>query len=118
MQKNIRISIYDGQEYEVKKLQKLLKPYGISVDVMERDGGNVSWKFLQIEYDLSEIKNKQTRGAGRKKIQLEKSYTVGEIREMKQRMTGDEMAKELGISRKTLYRRLKECEGASDDKTF
>ena len=118
MKKEIRISIYDGQEYEVGKLKKLLDPYGIELEIDERNNGGLNWKTVHITYSPEEMQEKRSRGAGRKKIRMEEGYTVGQIRTMKASMKGEELAAALGISRKTLYRRLKEIEGMPDDAMF
>ncbi len=62
--------------------------------------------LLKIEID-KEIDQKKSRNAGRKVQHPQKLYTYKEVSDMMKEHTKEEVAKKLGYSRATFYRRLK-----------
>lgn len=104
----------DGTDREenaetVALLNMTLKKFGITVDFDERIN---RVRFVKTK----DYKKKVTRGAGKHRKQH--TYGVIELKEVEQKieMIGvDNVAKELGISRSTLFRRLKEAKNNEDD---
>lgn len=107
MEKTMRLELHDGQAYEneieaVKVLNDLLADRtGITFEIV---AGNT----LRITYDEEVTNRKLGIRLGRKKAETDKLVTVGEVRRMMQEMVAEHVAAELGISRATLYRKLKE----------
>lgn len=104
------------QDMEAKKLNDLLKDTG--VEVMIRTNEVIGYSILSVSVDKSEIEQKRKRNAGRHYKIYNKRYTCGEIREMQKVITNKDIAKKLGISIRTLYRRLKENSSYDDDREF
>lgn len=104
------------QKKVVAELNTLLEPMGCNVKV-ECDALNRY--FLDIRVDPDQAAAHRSRGAGRKRSNVYSkrgiSPTVGEVRAMLASKTADQVAAELGISRSTLFRRLKDSYG---DKSY
>lgn len=92
----------------INELAELLDGIGIKIKIKEFEDSS---KGIKINYDIDEIERKLKRNAGRKHIDCLVNMTVEEVRE---RMNKGESAKmiasELGISRSTLFRKLKYAE--------
>ena len=86
----------------IHELDELLGRMGSMCRVISRD----DYHWLGIALDQESIKQYVTRGAGRPTKGL--YISAAEIREMLETRTAAEVAKELGISRSTLFRRLAE----------
>lgn len=86
------------------ELNELLAKSDISIDILKNEYGT----HLIINCDTDEVKKKLSRNAGRRK----KSHSAILVSEIEERMakgeSADDIASELGISRSTLFRRLKE----------
>lgn len=113
MSKFVSISLDYESEIEsgkklVDDLAAVLRKIGITVEVSEQENENGK-AWLMFGYDLENVERKFARGAGKKERYL--NVTPGEVRD---RMTAGEsaedIAKDLGISRATLFRRLKNAE--------
>ncbi len=105
---------------EAVNLAKALMPFGIQVkfeDAVFMDDDNFS--KLTIVFDEDELKQRRTRNAGIKVKYNEDAYyeTVGTVKEHLKSQTQEEVASYLGMSRMTLYRKLKMAEkmNVSDD---
>lgn len=107
---SIRVSEYFLELYgeKVNELNELLETSGVnfSIDPKSND------LYLSIKYDKDKIRNQQTRNAGRRKNYKvnEKGYTYGEVKQLLKEHTAEEVSIMLGMSRRTLYRHLKEYE--------
>ena len=76
---------------------------------MEITEGFHDTKYLSFRYDVDEIRKKAGRNAGAKYKSGKKVMTVAEAKErMEKGENAAILAKEIGISRSTFYRRYKE----------
>ena len=107
---SIRVSEYFLELYgeKVNELNELLETSGVNFSIEPKSND----LYLSIKYDKDKIRNQQTRNAGRRKNYKvnEKGYTYGEIKQLLKEHTAEEVSIMLGMSRRTLYRHLKEYE--------
>ena len=109
-----------GNKEEAVKLAEALRSFGVQVKLEETkfmdddDYYNLTFKF-----DESELEQRRTRNAGVKVKYHEDAYnqTYGSIKIRLDSETQEQVAKSLGMSRMTLYRKLKKAEemGVSND---
>ena len=89
--------------------------------VLEKMGGSIRFEqdvtigrdtcdFLTINFDIDKANEYLSRGAGRSRKIATEWLTVGEVRQMLTEDTAENVAKKLGVSRSTLFRRLKTME--------
>ena len=71
----------------------------------EQSGEN----FLKIRYDKGTIRKIKSRKAGAKSIKLKRKISIKEVEKWIDVTTAKEVAEELGVSRSTLFRRIKEA---------
>lgn len=109
--KSVNIAV-DGKYAEesaqemVEDLREVLEKLGITVEITD---GSQDVKYLSFQYDVYEIRKKAGRNAGAKYKPGEKVMTVAEAMErMEKGEKATILAKEMGISRSTFYRRYKE----------
>lgn len=103
----IRIRIEDDFETEYEKLRELL--FLLKIDC-ETEYENDE-KYLMISYDIEKVFKKLNRSPGRKKTRMNCiALTVDEAKKRIEKETAEEVAKSLGISRRTLFRRIAEAE--------
>lgn len=98
---------------EANKLSQALKSFGIQVkfeDTTFMDDNDYS--KLTFVFDETQLEQKRTRNAGIKVKYNEDAYdeTYGSIKRRLETETNDAVAKSLGMSRMTLYRKLKKAE--------
>lgn len=93
----------------VSELNKILEPMGcrISIEEFDRDPDKITY-YLYIKVSTEAAADYSRRGAGRKRKMMKKLITVKEVREMLEQRSADSVAAELGVSRSTLFRRLKD----------
>ena len=72
--------------------------------------GNEITNVLVIDFDIDKANEYLSRGAGRSRKIAAEWLTVGEVRQMLTEDTAENVAKKLGVSRSTLFRRLKTME--------
>ena len=109
-----------GNKEEAVKLAEALRSFGVQVKLEETkfmdddDYYNLTFKF-----DESELEQRRTRNAGVKVKYREDAYdqTYGSVKIRLDSETQEQVAKSLGMSRMTLYRKLKKAEemGVSND---
>ena len=102
----------DNQE-EAMKLSHALKAFGIQVkfeDTSFMDADDYS--KLTFIFDESEVEQKRTRNAGIKVKYNDEAYdeTYGSVKRRLETETSESVAKSLGMSRMTLYRKMKKAE--------
>lgn len=100
----------------IDDINAAIKSCGCSISV--REIGKDRLKHLCLVINYEKAKNKNSRGAGRRKKLVTQEHwliTCGEVREMVKVNGADVTAQELGISRATLFRRLKD---RADDRLF
>ena len=105
---------HEADLQEFSELIPLLEKIGISAAIT-KDNAIIG---IEINYEKRKVEEILSRGAGRyrKYIDPESYRSVTEIRQRRQ--NGESMAdiaKDLGVSRATLYRRLKEAKEDGDD---
>ncbi len=120
--KSVNIAV-DGKYAEesaqemIEDLREVLEKLGITVEITEglSDPKYVR-KYLSFRYDVDEIRKKAGRNAGAKYKAGKKVMTVAEAKErMEKGENAAILAKEMGISRSTFYRRYKESVESQSD---
>ena len=106
------------QTEDLEKLQSLLENTGIEVQITTNTSEDKPVSFLNIVYDDEVVRTKKKRNAGRKAIEINGTYTYGNIRELRKSMSMKEIAMMLGISERSLYRKIKENSSLRDDELF
>ena len=98
----------DGEpdQESIAQLNELLRLAGASADIYRNEHYN--YLALTIKYDKEVVEQKRTRGAGRNKMQSDRACTYGQVLAMLKENTAQDVAAYLGMSRATLFRRLKE----------
>ena len=107
----------DSAQEMIEDLREVLDKLGITVEITEglSDPKYVR-KYLSFRYDVDEIRKKAGRNAGAKYKTGKKVMTVAEAKErMEKGENAAILAKEMGISRSTFYRRYKESVESQSD---
>ncbi|MEF9941037.1 MAG: hypothetical protein RR705_04235 [Lachnospiraceae bacterium] len=104
---------------DIKTLQCLMMKLGINVYCKTMIPPSLGEEIpnessLIIEYDLDMVKEKTTRHAGRK-YKLFKHYQVLDVRNMIDAEGAQAAALQLGMSKATMYRKLKEATKWNED---
>ena len=94
---------------EIENLNKILADVGVKIETEELPENYSNYESVTIKYDILQYEKIKARGAGRPRKRVKKDITVEEIRKRMQNETAESIAKELGISRQTLFRKLKEA---------
>lgn len=122
----IRLKIDDEASVEIEfdKLHSLMKLINIDckMEVIEKEsmsGTKFYDKYMLIRYDRQEVYRKLHRSRGGNKKKMNRSYIkVEEVRKRMETENADEIAESLGISRATLFRRLKQAEEKNEKYIF
>lgn len=112
---NITFWLSESSKNDVASLEilnRLLRPSGCvaNLENAKIDGVEIG-SCLHIQYDENEVQKKISRNAGKPRIKLNSGMVDLDI--IKKRIkedTAESVAQELGISRRTLFRRIKEAE--------
>lgn len=116
----IKIRIDKENKVEFEKLFDLLKTLKVdcSIETEEKEsmsGYTYADEYFIAEYDRQEVFRKLYRSAGRKKTRMNCiALSVEDARKRIEDETAEEVAKSLGVSRRTLFRRLEEAEKRGD----
>ena len=116
----IKIRIDKESKIEFEKLFDLLKMLKVdcSIETEEKEsmsGCPYADEYFIAEYERQEVFRKLYRSAGRKKTRMNCiALSVEEARKRIEEETAGEVAKSLGVSRRTLFRRLEEAEKRGD----
>ena len=100
---------------EIKRLEILndiLKNVGADASFEKEQSGE---NFLKIRYDKGTIRKIKSRKAGAKSIKLKRKISIKEVEKWIDVTTAKEVAEELGVSRSTLFRRIKEAKNNIKD---
>lgn len=89
----------------VSELNEILRKMGSEISVEPTADENFS--YLTIIFDTKKAHDFLSRGAGRKRKEPTSDYSIAEIRKMLEKEPAEEVAKKLGVSRATLFRRLR-----------
>ena len=110
-----------GNLEEVERLAKTLKPFGVDVrfepsSFMDDD----DYYKLILVVDEEALEQKRTRNAGVKVKYNDAAYneTIGSIKERVKKESQEAVARSLGMSRMTLYRKLKKAEELGVDSDY
>ena len=99
---------HQSESFEkVDELSEILSHIGVSIEIKNSNAGN----YIEFNYDMEKINKKLKRHAGRKKARCAMSIETKDVRErMDKGESAERIASELGISRSTLFRKLKYAE--------
>lgn len=97
----------------VEELNLILSKMGCEIKTSKLHDEKRVYHSLIINFDSEAAQEYLSRNAGRPRKQTNPDLTVRDVRQMLQERTAEDVAKELGISRSTLFRRLKK-----DDEFF
>ena len=105
---------------EANKLSKVLENFGIQVKFEDASFmDNDDYSKLTFVFEEFELEQKRTRNAGIKVKYNDEAYdeTYGSVKRRLETETSESVAKSLGMSRMTLYRKMKKAEqmGVSED---
>ena len=115
MCEKIKIKIDNEFKDDFEKLHQLFVMLNsdCKIEYVEREsmsGIIFEDEYLMIDYDMNEVFRKLHRSLGRPKKSVSRIMSVKEIREMMEEKNANEVAKKLGISKRTLFRRLADAE--------
>lgn len=100
----------DEDVSDMVALRRVLASVGVKMDVRSYDFGSGDMHYgLSFTYDPDKVERKLTRGAGPKEKDLG-WIQLDEVRAMMKNTSMQDVAARLGVSRTTLYRRLKKAE--------
>ena len=109
MKNRVRFSLFcepiESREFDV--LKELLSSAGVTFEVEKREEGSPIPYELRIEYDESQLRRSMTRCAGANRKFTNRVVSRKEIEERLKTETAEEIAESLGVSRSTLFRKLK-----------
>lgn len=91
-------------------LKKAGKFFGVSIDVKNIISCNEKYMELVISFDSDRFEIFKNMSCGRFPVPIKRQFTVFEVRERIRQYTAAVVAKDLGISRATLFRRIKSAE--------
>lgn len=94
----------------ISLLNETLNKFGIEVEMQENGSRAI---FRKNE----DFRTKTTRNAGKKRKLIGK-LSLSEIEERIKKSSAEEVATEMGISRSTLFRRMKEAKECREDEIF
>lgn len=95
---------------DIEILNRLLRPSGaIASDHEKIYLNNEKQHYLKISYSESDLKKNISRNAGSTRKTLTESQSLDSINSRIKEVGVESVANELGVSRATLYRRLKEA---------
>lgn len=92
-------------QQSIDELKEVLESIGIELSINDKHQG---MEFLSVIL-TDEFEQKRTRNAGRKNKSIKGWVTVEDIEKMIAEKTAEVVAKEFGISRATLFRKLKKA---------
>ena len=105
-----------SEQEEISKLNEILGKINMTcgLETVTSEYENSRHTLFKITYDDWETRKKLTRNAGARRKSI-KRIRVADIQERMRTENADQIAKELGIGRTTLYRRLREAKECHDE---
>lgn len=101
-----------GDEEIVSELNEKLNDYGLTIT---RESVEAGEERITINFDTRIFKKSAGRGAGAKPKVLGVEKSLGDLKEQIARTSAQEVADSIGVSRATLYRRMKQAENWRED---
>ena len=95
---------------QISKINEVLSKIHMSLKIKNSTYEEKQLHHLVIEYDMNDVRKAITRNAGRIRKGTAFCVTPMEIRERMKTESAEEIAQSLGISRSTLFRKLKNAE--------
>lgn len=92
----------------IEKLQEILDRVGVKIEIETKKRA----AFFSKREDYVE---KKTRNAGRHSVKSNRMISLEELEELIAEKNAETVAKELGISRSTLFRKMKRAKEQNDD---
>ncbi len=116
------VTIYDAGTKEYRQAEEMLNKIGFRLEAVYPDDPEHP-AYLKLSIDPVLYHKAMSRNAGRKQKAIRisgdfKEISVAEVRQMIREKGADETAAYLGISRRTMYSRLKEAEEIHNDTIF
>ncbi|MGN1388199.1 MAG: helix-turn-helix domain-containing protein [Bulleidia sp.] len=116
------ITLYDAGTEEYQKAAEMLKKVGVRLEAVYPDDPEHP-AYLKLTIDPDAYQKAMNRNAGRKQKAVMiggefREISVQEVRQMIHENGADQTAAYLGISRRTMYNRLKEAEEIHNDTIF
>ncbi len=121
-QTSFSITIYDAGTEEYHNAEEMLEKVGVRMEAIYPDDPEHP-AYLKLTIDPAAYQKAMRRNAGRKQKAVMingefREISVAEVRQMIHEKGADETAAYLGISRRTMYNRLKEAEEIHNDTIF
>lgn len=98
----------DLNQQAIDEIKELLESIGINISINDEYDEDQKTEFLSVVL-TDEFEQKKTRNAGRKSKSIKGMITIEDIEKMITEKTADVVARKLGISRATLFRKLKKA---------
>lgn len=108
---NLDKQFREFNQQSLDELKEVLESVGIEISINEKYQGV---EFLYVIL-TDEFEQKRTRNAGRKNKSIKDWVKVEDVEKMISEKTADVVAKELGIGRATLFRKLKKAKEEGDE---
>ena len=100
---------------KMDELNEIMNRFGISLKTYQSESG---YDYLTIKYDTEQAEEKISRGAGAKPKFMDRTVPIDEINQRMANESAEEVAKSLGISRSTLFRKIRYAKEAGFDYIF
>lgn len=94
----------------IDEFNESMKTLGVSISTHPSNDEKIKFSVIKINFDTQKINQVLSRNAGRPVSVIDSYHTVSEIRKRLHTETAEEIAESLGISRSTLFRKLKKAE--------
>lgn len=103
-------NVNEHNKEEIEKIRDVLKSVGIEIKISEDQDRD--YLYINVTNEFTE---KKTRNAGRKNKSIKGWVKIEDVEKMISEKTADVVAKEFGIGRATLFRKLKKAKEEGDE---
>ena len=101
-EKEIRVQLH-----KIKEINEIFGEIGINIEIGDLQKSGSQHKCVIINYDTLVFEEAKKRKAGRPSKRMKKLIKTEEVCKRMENETASQVAEDLGISRETLYRKLK-----------